>query len=123
AIPTAPTTTKPSAMPLVRMDDYSRRLAGARGDSSQQHNSQLLKERALWSWELVNCGVRSHPSRGLRLLGAGAAGFRVHFALGPINAAPILVLGHGHPTFDTYPDTGLRLRLLREQALEDPHGH
>src|SRR6476469_5414895 len=55
------------------------------------------------------------------LLVSGDPGFRVHLLLGPVNAAPVLVLGHGHPAFDAHPHASLGVGLLREQLLEESH--
>src|SRR4029079_15506313 len=64
-------------------------------------------------------GASPDPASGL--LGAGDAGLRVHLPLRPVDAAPVLAFGDGHPALDAHPHTSFRLGLLREQLLQESH--
>src|SRR5436190_8625288 len=63
----------------------------------------------------------SEPTAGSGL-GAGDAVLALHLLLGPVDAAPVLVLGHGHAALHAHTHTRLgRIRFLREPLLEDGH--
>src|SRR5262249_55020791 len=107
--------------------DVSRGVIGAHAGHHAAHGTARLDEEGYRDEEsehpLRHGYGASKAGTWLRLLGTAGAGFRVHLPLCPIDAAPVLVLGDRHPAFHTDPDPSLRLSLLREQLLEDRHGH
>ncbi len=49
-------------------------------------------------------------------------GFPSHFLLTPQDAAPVLVIGDGHPTLDADANSLFRRGFLEQKLLQEGHG-